>query len=214
MCYPMPAVLALQQAIPNSCPAKLLPPSQRLQIGLQALAGAQSVTDLADEFDVSRKFVHRQADILDQAAANAFDSKQPDDEVLFHLPVTKAWLRQLMLGQVLICHSPLRGVVELLCDLFAYDISLGTVFNTVHAAITPARQRNQAQDLSRVPVGGHDEIFQAGQPVLMEELEGGVQHGYRVALQVDIRQGGCLLGPIQRGDRVTKPPQVEAHHFE
>ena len=48
MCYPTPAVLAVQQAIPNSCPAKALPPSQRLQIGLQALTRTQSITDLAD----------------------------------------------------------------------------------------------------------------------------------------------------------------------
>ena len=60
MYYPTPAILSLQQAIPNSCPAKALPPSQRLQIGLQALAQAQSVTSLADEFHTSRKFVYQQ----------------------------------------------------------------------------------------------------------------------------------------------------------
>ena len=167
MCYPTPVVLALQQAIPNGCPAKALPPSQRMQIGLQALAGVQSITGLADEFDVSRKFVHLQADILDQAATNAFDPQRPDDDVLFQLPVTKQWLRQLILALVLIGHCPLRGVVELLRDLFAYRISLGTVFNIVHAAVAPAREHNHAQDLSRVRVGLPDEIFQAGQPVLV-----------------------------------------------
>ena len=45
----------------------------------------------------------------------------PLDDVLFYLPVTKAWLRQLVLGLVLICHSSTRGVVELLGDLF--DVS-------------------------------------------------------------------------------------------
>ena len=167
MCYLTPAVLSLQQAIPNSCPAKALPPSQRFQIGLQALAGVQSVTDIADEVDVSRKFVYRQADILGCAAGNAFDPQQPDDEVLFHLPVTKRWLRQLILALVLIGHCPLRGVVELLRDLFDFSMSLGTVFNVVRAAVAPARERNHAQDLSRVRVGAPDEIFQAGQPVLV-----------------------------------------------
>ena len=103
MCYPTPAVAALQQAIPNSCPAKALPPSQRLQIGLQALAGTQTITDLADEFDVSRKFVYRQAATARSALTDAFESPAPDDEVLFHLPVTKAWLRQATLGLTLIC---------------------------------------------------------------------------------------------------------------
>jgi hypothetical protein len=167
MPYSTATTLALQQAIPNSCPAKALPPSQRLQIGLQALAQTQTVTGLADEFDVSRKFVYQQIAIADRALDDAFAPQRPEDEVLFHLPVSKQWLRQLILGLVLICHSPLRGVVELLRDLFDYPISLGTVFNIVHAAIAPAQKHNLAQDLSRVRVGAHDEIFQVGQPVLV-----------------------------------------------
>ncbi len=88
--------------------------------------------------------------------------------MLFYLPVHKAWLRQLVLGLVLIGHSAARGVVELLRDLFDYPISLGTVFNIVHAARNaPARQCNHAQDLRHVRVGGHDEIFQGQQPVLV-----------------------------------------------
>jgi len=165
--YSTPAVFALQQAIPNSSPAKVMPPSQRLQLGLEALAGSRSITTLADELDVSRKFVYQQSAIADQALRDAFAPEPPDQQVLFHLPVTKQWLRQLTLGLVLICHSPLRGVVELLRDVFDFDISLGTVFNIVHAAILPARAHNQAQDLASVRVGGHDEIFQAGQPVLV-----------------------------------------------
>lgn len=43
---------------------------------------------------------------------------QGDDDVLFHLPMTKNWLYQLILGLVLICHSSYRGVVELSRDLF------------------------------------------------------------------------------------------------
>lgn len=167
MCYPTAAVLALQQAIPNGCPAKAMPPSQRLQLGIQALAGSRSVTELAEELNVSRKFVYRQSDIADNALSNAFAPEQPDQQVLFHLPVTKQWLRQLTLALVLICHSPLRRVVELLRDLFDFHISLGSVFNIVHAAIAPARAHNQAQNLADVRVGGHDEIFQAGQPVLV-----------------------------------------------
>lgn len=167
MCYLTAAVDAGQQAIPNSCPAKALPPSQRLQIGLQALAGTRSITALADAFDVSRKFVSHQSARAEQALAEAFVPPAADEPVLFHLPVTKPWLQQLILGLVLCCHSPLRGVVELLHELFDSDLSLGTVFNTLQQAVRPARARNEAQELRPVRVGGHDEIFQAGQPVLV-----------------------------------------------
>jgi hypothetical protein len=167
MCYPISTLAALQQAIPNGCPAKALPPSQRQQIGIQALAGAQTITDLADDFDVSRKFVYQQVAIANQALDDAFAPAATDDDVLFQLPVTKSWLRQFALGLVLICHSPLRGVVELLRDLFDYRISLGTVFNVIRAAVAPARRHNHAEDLSRIRAGTHDEIFQVGQPVLV-----------------------------------------------
>jgi hypothetical protein len=167
MVYPTAAFWAVQQALPDSCPAKALPPSQRLLIGLQACAGTHSITALADTQDVSRKFVYQQRATADRALDEAFFPQPADDDVLFHLPVTKPWLRQLMLGLVLICHSPLRGVVELLRDVFDYPISLGTVFNTVQAAVAAARQHNDTQDLRRIDVGAHDEIFQAGQPVLV-----------------------------------------------
>jgi hypothetical protein len=70
MCHPTPAVLALQQAIPNSCPAKTLEPSQRLTLGVQALAGHQTITHLADEAGVSRKFVYQQAATAQAAASH------------------------------------------------------------------------------------------------------------------------------------------------
>src|SRR5262245_12992018 len=70
-----------------------------------------------------------------------------------------------MLALTPVCHSLLRGVVELLRDLFDFPVSLGTVARVVDAAVAPARRRNAAQDLSGVGTGAHDEIYQAGRPV-------------------------------------------------
>jgi hypothetical protein len=167
MCHPTTTFLALQQAIPNGCAAKNLDPCQRQQLAVQALAGSQSITRLAQKADVSRKFVYQQSATARRALDDAFAPQPTDDQVLFYLPVTKAWLQQFMLALVLICHSSLRGVVELLRDLFDYSVSLGTVFNVVHAAVTLARQHNQAHNLAGVRAAGHDEIFQAHQPVLV-----------------------------------------------
>jgi len=168
VCYLTPTVLSLQQAIPNGCPAKALAPSQRLTLGLQALAGTRTVTDLADEFEVSRKFVYQQAataqDALDEAFASADTA---DDQVLFQLPITKAWLRQATLGLTLICHSPYRGVVEFCRDLLDVKLSVGTVHNIVRAAIDQARPYNLGQNLAPVDIAGLDEIFQNRQPVLV-----------------------------------------------
>ena len=92
---------------------------------------------------------------------------QPDDAVLFYLPVTKAWLTQLIVALTLVCHSSFRGVVELLRDLFDTSISVGTVHSVVRRAVGDAREVNAREDLSKVRVGAHDEIFQGGAPVLV-----------------------------------------------
>jgi hypothetical protein len=147
--------------------AKALPSDQRQLLAIQALAGTRPISHLAAERDVSRKFVYQQADKAQQALRRAFNPDPSDDRVLFSLPVTKAWLRQLTLGLVLICHSPLRGAHELLRDVFDYPLSLGAIHDIVARAVPAARRHNGAQDLSRVRVGAHDEIFQAGHPVLV-----------------------------------------------
>jgi hypothetical protein len=149
-------------------PAKAMAPAQRCQLALEALARIETVSRLAGQHAVSRKFVYRQAGKAEEALDAAFSPADRDDEkVLFHLPVTKAWLRQLILGLTLICHSSLRGVVELFGDVFDLGISVGTVHNVLQAAVTRARLCNEQQDLSDVRIGAHDEIFQSGRPVLV-----------------------------------------------
>lgn len=150
------------------CPAKAMAPHQRRQLALEALAGVETVSRLAGQHEVSRKFVYRQATKAKEALDVAFSPANPDDHtVLFNLPVTKAWLRQLILGLTLTCHSSLRGVVELFGDVFDFSISVGTVHNVLQAAVAQARSYNQQQDLSHVHIGAHDEIFQSGRPVLV-----------------------------------------------
>lgn len=168
MCHFTASFLALQQAIPHGCPAKALAPSQRANMGLHALAGTQSITALADEYQVSRQFVYRQAATAQAALDEAFTlAGTADDEVLFHLPVTKHWLRQAALGLTLLCHSSYRGVHEFCRDLLGVRMSVGTVSNIIHDAITKARLHNQNQNLANVSIAGLDEIFQNRQPVLV-----------------------------------------------
>lgn len=167
MCHSIPAVRALQQAIPNHCTAKTLGAGERLSLGVQALAGHRTITGLADEANVSRKFVYQQANIAQAALGDAFATTQADDQVLFHLPVTKNWLKQVTLGLALICHSSYRGVHEFCRDLLGVPVSVGTVHNIVHDAIDKARPHNLGQNLANVNIAGLDEIFQKRQPVLV-----------------------------------------------
>jgi len=152
---------------PVSWPAQRLLPAQRQNLAVQVLAGTHPVAELARQHQVSRKFLYQQADTATHALTHAFDPAPAADDVLFYLPVTKTWLRQLVLALVLIGHSPYRAVVELLRDLFDWKVSLGTVHNIVHSAVEQARAISRRCNLAGVRVGAHDEIFQADHPVLV-----------------------------------------------
>src|ERR687890_232887 len=143
-----------------------LPEGGRKDVAIQALAGSDTVTDLAARHGVSRKFVYQQTRKARAALDEAFSSATPDDEVLFELGVTKTWLRQVIVALPLICRASYRGVVEFLRDLLGLPVSLGYVHDVLRAATRQASAINDEQDLSGIRVGLHDEIFQSATPVL------------------------------------------------
>jgi hypothetical protein len=169
MCIlPNAATPVLPTPAAPTCPAHLLQPHQRQALAVAALAGARPITQLAQEYQVSRKFVSQQADQAEQALAEAFAPDLPaDGRVLFWLPVTALWLRRFILALLLVGHSSYRGVFEILRDLFHYSCSLGSIHAIAWAAMERARTLNSQQDLSAVGIAAHDEIFQVQQPVLV-----------------------------------------------
>src|SRR5215203_7304402 len=82
-----------------------LPESDRKDLAIQALAGSETVSDLAARHGVSRKFVYQQTRKARAALDEAFSSATPDEEVLFELAVTKTWLRQVIVALPLICRG-------------------------------------------------------------------------------------------------------------
>lgn len=139
--------------------AATLRPEVRQKLAIEALTHSKPITHIAQEYQVSRKFVRAQSEKAKVALNESFDVPPRDDQVLFHLAVTKSWLFQLILGLVLICHSSLSGVVELLRDVFHLTISPSTVRNRLEAAAQSARAINAAEDLSLIEVDLRDEIL-------------------------------------------------------
>ena len=162
-------------------PAARLGPDERKDLALHVLARDRPVTRVAAELQVSRKFAYRQAAKASDALDAAFDPSVEDDKILFQLPVTKKWIESAagtpgsapgrtegaVVSLALTCHGSYRGIVEFLSDMLDTPISIGTVHNVLRAAVEKAREVNDAGDLSRIRVGAHDEIFQAGRPVLV-----------------------------------------------
>ena len=146
--------------------AAALSETDRQDLAVQALARSATISDLAVQHDASRKFVYQQMRKAGAALDDAFLSAAPDQEVLFTLMVTKTWLRQVIVGLALICHSSYRGIVEFLRDLLGISISVGSVHQVLQFVTQNAGVLNRDQDLSGIRVGLHDEIFHDGKPVL------------------------------------------------
>jgi hypothetical protein len=148
--------------------AKLLGPAQRRDLAIPVLAGQESASQTARDYDVSRKFVAQQTtkarNALDQAFAPPTDG--PDD-TLFWLPVTKSWIEQATLSLMLTCHSSLRGVSEFFRDVLDYPLAHTTARNIFQSTVATTRAHNASVALSPVRIGALDEIFQNGQPVLV-----------------------------------------------
>ena len=150
----------------TSSVASGLQPLQRQEMAVKVLAKQEPITEIAKEEQVSRKFVYQQQAIAQLALNQAFEKKEPEQEVLYYLPITHSWIFQFILALILICHCSYRGVVELLRDLFDYSLSIGTIHNRIKEATEKARQINQNQDLSSIDVALLDELFQGSRPVL------------------------------------------------
>lgn len=147
--------------------ARWLGTEERKDLSVRMLARTVPASQLAAQHRVSRKFLYAQARKASTALDDAFAPRADDGAVMFHLPVTKSWIRQFVLGLALEGHSSFRGIGQLAWDLLDYRLSPGTVHNILGEAAAQALALNGAQDLAGIRVGAHDEIYQAGRPVLV-----------------------------------------------
>jgi len=150
----------------NPSIAARLDREKRKQLAIEVLTKNKSITNLALQEQVSRKFLYQQKQKATEAIENAFNPRDQKEDVLFYLPVTKSWLKQFILALILICHSSYRGVEEILRDLFDYKISIASIHNLVYSYAKIAKAISEKQDLSFIKIGLHDEIFQGLKPIL------------------------------------------------
>lgn len=148
--------------------ASTLSPNERKKLAVRAIADQSPISSLAKETNTSRKFIYSQKGKAVKALDAAFsEDKEDEEKVLFYLPITKAWLKQLVIALILICHSSYQGVIEICRDLLNVAISKGGIHNILQGVVEKVREIHCQQDLSQVRVGAHDEIFQNGSPVLV-----------------------------------------------
>lgn len=196
--------LSLSSPEINPCPAKSLTLNQRSELALSTLQRKQPLTKIAEQHQVSRPFLYRQQNIAVEAVKNAFVEESPP-EVLFSLPVTKAWLEQATLVLLLNCHSSYRGVLRFFETLLHTKRSLGWIHNLVAQTIEKVNILEEQEQLYLQSLHSvtFDEIFQGGHPVLvgvdldssycflLEQTEKRDQKTWARSLQC-LKEKGCL----------------------
>ncbi|HYQ90615.1 MAG TPA: hypothetical protein VES89_00710 [Candidatus Competibacteraceae bacterium] len=82
-----------------------LPTTHRQHLAIQALVPTEPVSRMAARESVSRQFIYCQKRTAEMPLNLAFAPVPADSAVLFYLPVTAAWLDQLAVSLVLMCHN-------------------------------------------------------------------------------------------------------------
>jgi hypothetical protein len=148
----------------NEGPIKRIPSATKCAIAIQAITRQQTITEISKNFNCSRTTVHAQKNRAMEAAANAFE--ESDEEILFTISVTKAFIDMMVVALFLICGSSYRGIMFFLESILGYSLSLGSVFNILDAAADKAASINAAYDLSSIQSSAADEVFHRNQPIL------------------------------------------------
>ena len=125
--------------------AKSLQPELKQELALGVLSKSSNISQLSRDHQVSRKFLYANATKANEALLQVYQPAPTEQQVLYYLPITKAFIRQLIVALLFLCHASFRGVQTLLSDVFDYQISLGSIHNYITAVVPKARQINRVR---------------------------------------------------------------------
>ncbi len=152
-------------AYKNNTYGKRIPVATRRDIAVQAFKNQKTVSDISKTYGCRRTTVYKQQNKALTAVNKAFE-EEDDDAILFHIPITKAYIKQTVTSLFLICKSSYRDIMFFLKTMFDYALSLGSVFSIINEASDKASSINQSYDLSAIKTGAADEKFHRHKPFL------------------------------------------------
>ena len=122
-------------------PAHQLDSLRRQDLALKIIKNEEPVSDIARTNNVSRKFLYQQKDKAIAGIHSKFNQSD-DSDVIFYLPITKAWIISFIMCLLLHCRSSFRGLQKILMDTIDYKVSIGTISNYVKSAAVKAKTIN------------------------------------------------------------------------
>lgn len=139
-----------------------IPKSERIIIGCLATSG-ESVSYIAENFRTNRQFVYTQKKKVMKTIEDHFDVESEGTAVI----INERFITRTILSCALECKGSIRNIKQHFHTIFNINVSEGKISRILNEAADKARKFNEGIDLSSIKIGAHDEIFQAGMPVLV-----------------------------------------------
>ena len=140
-----------------------IPQQERIILGCKANA-RENIAELAREYHTNREFIYEQKEKVIDTLNNSFDKEQEDEPTI---TLTDRLMEKIVFGCMVICKGSTEDTQEFMEQIFNQHLSVGTISNIINSFADRAAAFNSSVCLDKIKVGAHDEIFQAGDPVLV-----------------------------------------------
>jgi transposase-like protein len=144
---------------------KQISQKQKQDIALQSLQKKQTISGLSKTHGCSRTTIYQQQNTALVAINKAFE-EEDDDSILFNIPVSKSYIKQVVTSLCLICKASVRDILLFFKYVFDYSISIGFIQAILTEESKKANIINESYDLSTIKLSAADEIFHRNNPFL------------------------------------------------
>ena len=125
-----------------------------------------NLTKTANDYNTTRKTVYRHKTKALNAINDAFSAKSHNDRVLYHLPITKDYIKTTIVALHGIAKVSERDIQSVIECLFDYSISIGSINGVLNDISLTARAINSSYTHENCKHSASDECFHQGKPVL------------------------------------------------
>jgi len=147
------------------CAAKYLNSEYRKHIALDVISNSKSITQAANENNISRKFIKVQTNKALEGINKSFMDQGKN--ILCYLPITEKRIEQMVLSEILDCRASYRGIIKSLQSIMSYGISLAKISEIFKKYALKAAEINISTDLKFIEEGALDELHHLGIPTLV-----------------------------------------------
>lgn len=140
-----------------------IPRKERIILGCKANSG-QNISQLARQHETNRQFVYDQQEKVMEVLECGFDIRPQQTPALV---LNDDMLEKVVFGCMVICKGSTEDTQEFLEQTFGIHMAIGKISNIINRIAEKAKQFNSSIPLGQIKAGAHDEIFQAGKPVLV-----------------------------------------------